>query len=77
MARRTYERREGVSPVFHIPFTEWTVRNEEGRKLGTIRKDGEQFSAYSGRYDTQGNFISSSSGRLCATYKQAQAWFRG
>ena len=77
MAKNTYEKREGLSIIFKIPFTEWTVRDENGRKIGTIRKDKEgAYEVHGGRYDANGNFISTSSGALRPTYRKAQAWFR-
>jgi hypothetical protein len=77
MVKRTYTKREGVSLLFKIPYTVWTVRNSKGRKIGIIRKDGEAFTACAGHYDRNDNFVSSASGRSCATYAQAQAFFRG
>lgn len=76
MAKSTYEKREGVSVIFKIPFTEWTVRDKNGRKIGTIRKEGSAYEVQGGRYDAHDNFSSSSSGARYPTYRKAQAWFR-
>lgn len=77
MARRTYTKETGHSPVLRLPFTRWIVRDADGRKLGTINAVQGGFDVYSGHYDRNDDLEACAAGAFRQTYRAAQAWFQG